>query len=86
MVHYVAEASNTLLNVYAKNLPGELGCENDFDSEIVYEYRSDSDCDVLDRVCWLGAHFTWAMYKAGIINSQMEQDFCAVFDEVSRST
>ncbi|WP_445357323.1 hypothetical protein ACJJIC_15075 [Microbulbifer sp. ANSA002] len=85
LAHYVAEASNTLLNVYAKKPPGELDHDNNCDSELVHEYRSDSDDDALDKACWLGAHFTWAMYKAGIISPKMEQEFCGVFGAASRN-
>ncbi|WHI46427.1 hypothetical protein ACJJIW_20815 [Microbulbifer sp. JMSA004] len=85
LAHYVAEASNTPLNVYAKRPLGELDCENNFDSELVHEYRSGLDDDTLDKACWLGSHFTWAMYKTGIISSKMEQEFCGVFGAVSRN-
>ena len=84
LIHFVAEASNTNLNTFAKIHPCDLTPDMDPDAQLVYEYRSKSG-DLKDQVCWLGAHLTWAMFKMGVINADKEQEFCNIFGAVSRS-
>jgi hypothetical protein len=84
LIHFVAEASNTNLNTYAKIHPCDLAPGMDPDAQLVYEYISNSE-ELKDQVCWLGAHLTWAMFKMGVINAGKEQEFCKCFGAVSRS-
>ena len=85
LIHYVSEASNTNLNVYATKHPGEIEPDLDPDSELIYEFRSKQSGDILDQACWLGAHLTWAMFKMGVIGADKEQEFCKIFGAVIKS-
>jgi|GEM_PF-4456412 len=85
LVHYLAEASNTFLNVFAKEDPGELKQDSECDDALIYEIRSSYDHELLDQICWLGSHLVWAMFKMEVIKTEIEQKYCEIFGAVSKS-
>lgn len=86
LTFYVAEASNFQLNVYAKYHPAELDGIEILDEALVYNFYARNDDDIQDQICWLGAHFTWAMCKASLISPDEELEYCEIFGATPKAT
>ncbi|MGH1540028.1 MAG: hypothetical protein ACRBHB_06380 [Arenicella sp.] len=86
LVHFSAYAANVKLDVWAHNSPDSEEGKKDPEGSLRYRYRTNKGDDAIDNFCWLGAHLTWQMYKAGVINSKYEKHYCKIFDAVSKSS
>lgn len=86
LVFYVAKASNFQLNVYAKWHPTELDGNESFDEALAYNFYVKNSDDIQNQICWLGAHFTWAMCKAGLISSDEGLEYCEIFGATPKAT
>ncbi len=85
LVH-VAEAANIQLDICACFGVCSSEAQNDPDSAIMYCYNCSQATDVLDKLCWLGAHLVWKMHKVKVLNRAQEKQYCNLFGAVSRST
>lgn len=85
LVVYLAEVSNTKLDLWAVFEPYTREAEANLEEAIHYRFSINDEGNAVDLSKWLSAHLVWQMYACHMIEPDQEKYYCQIFGANSRS-
>ncbi len=85
LIHKISEAANINVQIYINHQIGGDELLEEPDKGLMYRFNSYGTTNANDQMCWIGAHFTWALFQSGVLCAKEEKELCEIFGARSRS-